>query len=133
MQPVGGLFLSMDKNGDKMTTKAEAQTAIQAEWASFDNRPSAAYFAQWSITNLGSTDVMPTFMSFDRDFNGVVSEEEFASQLDRDFNRLDKNSDGHLERSEMLVAFEAPRGRNREQSGGRDDKKKKGGGDRPPR
>lgn len=128
LQPVGGLFLAMDADGDKVVSKAEAQFGIQKEYDTFDTRPSATFFANWSIASLGSTDAMPTFMSFDRDFNGIVSEREFSSQLERDFDRLDKNQDGNLERSEMLIAFEAPRGRDRQEGGGRDNKQKKGGG-----
>lgn len=128
LQPVGGLFLAMDTNRDKIISKAEAQSGIAAEWSSFTKRPSAAYFAQWSIAALGSIDAMPTFMSFDRDFNGVVTEEEFTAQLNRDFDRLDKNKDDALERSEMLIAFEAAQGRRRQQSGGEGGGKKRGGG-----
>ena len=74
---------------------------------------------------------MPTFMSFDRDFNGVVSENEFASQLERDFDRLDKNRDDRLERSEMLVAFKAQEGRKSDR-GGQGERKQRGQGGRPP-
>lgn len=126
MQPTAALFTSMDSNGDKKVSTIELQTGTQAEWSRFGSRPSATYFAQWSIANLGSTDAMPTFMSFDRDFNGVVSEEEFSAQLEREFQRLDKNQDSMLERSEMTVAFEAPRGQASRQNGG--GKGGKGGG-----
>lgn len=124
MQPTAALFTAMDANGDKKVSSSELQAGTLAEWNRFGSRPSATYFAQWSIANLGSTDAMPTFMSFDRDFNGVVSEEEFSNQLDREFKRLDKNRDGMLERSELIVAFEAPRGEASRKGG------QKGGGER---
>lgn len=127
MQPVSTLFVAMDTNQDKVLTRSELQSGTASEWAQFDRNPSATYFAQWSLKTLGSTDAMPTFMSFDRDFNGVIIEDEFSAQLERDFQRLDKNGDGRLERSEMIVAFQAQQGR-RKQSGGQGERKQRGGG-----
>ena len=110
MHPVAALFSSMDTNRDKRVSFEEVQSGSQAEWAGIGERPSATYFAKWSLETLGSTDAMPTFMSFDRDFNGVISEGEFSSQLEREFKRLDKNADNVLDRSEMIVAFAARQG-----------------------
>ena len=131
MQPIAALFISMDANQDKYVSRSELQSGTASEWAQFERKPSATYFASWSIANLGSTDAMPTFMSFDRDFNGVVSENEFASQLERDFDRIDKNRDDRLERSEMLVAFKAQEGRKSDR-GGQGERKQRGQGGRPP-
>jgi len=122
LQPIAIVFTSMDTNGDKIVSLAEVQTGINSEWSAFDRSPSAAYFAEWSLKNLGSTDAMPTFMSFDRDFSGVITQAEFSGQLESSFNRMDKNGDGRLERSEMLISFDAPRGERARQSG------EKGGG-----
>jgi hypothetical protein len=101
----------MDTNRDKIISKAEAQSGIAAEWSSFTKRPSAAYFAQWSRAALGSIDAMPTFMSFDRDFNGVITKAEFTTGFERLFTQFDKNTDEGIDRSEMIVAFQAPMGR----------------------
>lgn len=132
MQPVAALFSSMDINRDKRISMDELQAGSQAEWAGFAQRPSATYFAQWSIENLGSTDAMPTFMSFDRDFNGVISEAEFSSQLEREFRRLDKNADNMLDRSEMIIAFAARQGE-KSRGGGKQGGGRGQGGGRPPR
>lgn len=122
LQPIAVVFASMDTNDDKIVSRTEVQSGIKAEWAAFDRSPSAAYFAEWSLKNLGSTDAMPTFLSFDRDFNGVITQTEFSGQLESNFNRMDKNSDGRLERSEMLIAFNAQQGQRSRQGG------EKGGG-----
>ena len=133
MQPIAALFIGMDTNQDNVVSTSEMELGAKSEWASFDRKPSATYFAQWSVNTLGSTDARPTFMSFDRDFSGTITQSEFTDQLEQEFQRLDKNRDGSLERSEMIVAFAAPQG-NRSRKGG-DEKGRKGGkgGGRPPR
>ena len=128
VKPVGLLFAGMDKNGDAIVTRSELDAGIQAEWSDFERNPSAAYFSTWSVKKLGSTDAFPTFLMFDKNINGVVSAEEFSERLQIEFRQADKNSDGRLERSEMLVAFAAPRGQSKPQ--GREDGKKRGEGRR---
>ena len=128
----------MDANNDRVTTKAEFVAGVETEWAVFDRSPSALSFADWSEKALGSRDASPTFMSFDRDFNGVISKSEFSTQLDSLFARLDKNGDGAVDRSEMIVAFAAPEGRGQQggqrgQRGGEGRGGGGGGGGRPPR
>ena len=113
MQPVAALFIGMDSNQDKIVSRSELEAGLSTEWSSFERNPSATYFAEWSNKALGSTDAMPNFLSFDKDFSGVISKDEFANQLTVHFNRMDKNKDGNIERSEMLVAFQARSGERR--------------------
>lgn len=115
IKPVGVLFTGMDSNGDATVSKTEAISGIGSEWASFERKPSGAVFAQWSRRALGSIDSMPSFFSFDSDFNGVVSEEEFKDTLTQEFDRLDKDGDGLVTRSEMIVNVDAQMGRARGQ------------------
>ena len=136
MQPIAALFIGMDTNQDKIVSTKEMKLGAQSEWASFDRKPSATYFAQWSVNTLGSTDARPTFMSFDRDFSGTITQSEFTNQLEQEFDRLDKDGDGSLQRSELIVAFAAPQGNSSRKGGG--EKGRKGGkggkgGGRPPR
>jgi len=105
----------------------------KAEWGKFDTNPSAIQFSQWSLETLGSTDAAPTFMSFDKDFNGVVYEAEFMSGLERAFTRLDKNGDDVIERSEMIVAFRAQEGQRRQRGGQGGGERGERGGGRPQR
>ena len=111
VKPVGLLFTGMDANGDAVVSQSELDAGIASEWASFDRKPSLIAFSQWSVKKLGSTDAYPTFMMFDRDLNNVISEDEFSNKLDSEFTSLDKNNDGQVDRSEMLVAFQAQQGR----------------------
>ncbi len=137
VKPVGLLFASMDTNADMIISAEELTLGTKAQWSKFDRNPSAAYFTEWSQKSLGSTDAFPTFLSFDGDLNGVVTEIEFSDRLRQEFANMDKNKDGQVTRSEMLVTFEAPRGRQRggEQTGrgGRGGGGDGGRGGRPPR
>ena len=127
LQPAAVLFAGMDSNNDKVISREEMLTGTKAEWDGFGSNPSATKFAEWSVKTLGSRDSNPTFMSFDRDFNQVITETEFSSQMERLFTRYDTNKDGRLERSEMIVAFEAPRGREQIGGGGRGGRGQGGG------
>lgn len=136
LHPVAALFVSMDANQNKIISRAELTTGIAEEWSGFDRNPSAVYFTPWLMENLGAADATPNLISFDRDFNGVITREEFSQGLDREFTRLDKNSDGNLERSEMIVSVSAPQGqrsRKNGDSGGRERGRGQGQGGRPPR
>lgn len=113
MQPIAALFVSMDSNHDKIVSRTELDVGLADEWSSFDRNPSATYFAEWSNKTLGSTDAMPNFLSFDKDFSGVISKDEFTDQFTLHFNRMDKNKDGNVDRSEMLIAFQARFGERR--------------------
>jgi len=111
VQPVALLFADMDGNQDKVTSKAEMLAGVKEEWSRFDRNPSATDLSTWSKKTLGSTDATPTFLSFDRDFNGFITEAEFTSRFDALFARFDKNVDGAVDRTEMVTIFEAPIGR----------------------
>ncbi len=137
LQPAALLLSDMDVNQDRVTTRVEMQSGIQSEWESFERNPSATTFANWSRQTLGSIDANPTFMSFDRDFNGVITEDEFATEIETLFTRLDKNGDDEVDRSEMIIAFQAPAGRaqrggDRQQQRGQRGQGGRGGG-RPSR
>ena len=118
LQPAAVLFAGMDLNNDKIISRDEMLTGAKSEWGNFDRNPSATNFAAWSVKTLGSTDANPTFMSFDRDFNQVITETEFSAQIERLFTQYDKNKDGSLERAEMVIAFQAPSGRRGQGGGG---------------
>ncbi len=133
-RPLALLFADMDANGDKRLSLAELEAGAEKEWESFDRAPSAIFFANWSRNALGSTDASPTFMMFDKDLNGVVSKAEFMTLLAERFTRYDTDKNELVDRSELIVAFEAQRGQRsggNDQGGGRGGQR--GGGGRPPR
>ena len=117
IQPSGLLFASMDSNRDKRVTRSELEAGAKFEWASIGKNPGAIEFSKWSLETLGSTDAQPTFLSLDRDFNGVVYETEFMAGLHQAFERMDKNGDNVLDRSEMVIAVQARQGNARGRGG----------------
>ena len=118
VKPIGLLFTSMDSNRNSLVSRSELNAGIASEWRSFSTNPGAIAYNQWSLENLGSADAQPTFMSFDKNFDGNLSQEEFSNHLEQSFLRMDSNNDGQLERSEMIVAFQAQQGQARGQRGG---------------
>lgn len=110
-KPVGLLFVSMDNNGDTRVEPAELLTGIDREWErlSLPGATGALAFGQWSTSVLGSQDALPSFIAFDRDLDGVVSQTEFDLYLRQEFSALDTNGDGTLERSELVFRVTRPR------------------------
>lgn len=100
--PVGLYFVGHDENDDGVTSRAELDAGIKKDWAKFDRNPSATQFQSWTTKVFGSSSAMPTFLSFDSNMNGVITESEFETRLVGEFNRLDKNGDGKIERSELI-------------------------------
>ena len=140
MQPIAALLSTMDQNNDKVISSAEFKSGVSQEWDGFEQNPSAIRFSQWSLETLGSTDASPTFLSVDRDFNGVITETEFLEQMDLEFTRLDKDRNGLVTRSEMIVAVAARSERAGQRGSGRGERgsgngggRGQGGGGRPQR
>lgn len=110
LHSIAAVFITMDTNKDKTTSRTELSQGIDSEWSGFSGKLSAVNFTPWVIENLGSVDATPNFMNFDQDFNGVITKDEFSQSLEQKFNQLDKDKDGNLTRSEMVIAFAAPQG-----------------------
>ena len=100
--PVGLYFVGLDANDDGLTSLAELDAGIKADFAKFGGNPSATQFQGWTTDAFGSSAAMPTFLSFDSNLDGVVSAAEFKTRLVGEFNRLDKNGDGNIARSELI-------------------------------
>ena len=77
----------------------------------------AITFRSWSESALGSTEAVPTFLSFDQNLNGTVSADEFEIGLMREFDRMDENMDDSLSRSEMVFTIQERR-QSRQSRGG---------------
>lgn len=131
-KPIALLFAGMDTNGDLQTSGAELIDGIAIEWTRIASKPAigALEFGTWAEIALGSREALPSFISFDRDLNGRLSELEFDDRMRAEFAQLDKNTDGVLERSEL--AFRIAR-QNRDQQGGQQQQQRGGqDGRRPP-
>ncbi len=102
IEPISLFFASSDRDGDAIVTEPELGIAIQNELENMGGKMRPLQFMDWSLKTLGSSDISPRFLSFDTNFDSVISESEFSARLRAEFSRLDKNEDGQLERSEMI-------------------------------
>jgi Ca2+-binding EF-hand superfamily protein len=100
--PVGLYFVGLDANDDGLTSRTELNAGIKTDFARFGGNPSATQFQGWTTDAFGSSAAMPTFLSFDSNLDGVVTAAEFDTRLVSEFNRLDKNGDGNIARSELI-------------------------------
>ena len=111
-RPAALLFVSMDTDKDLFVTAAELAEGIKAEWARADKDHngvlSAFEMSGWCAAVLGDADATPGRLSLDSDVNGLVTHEEFEAGLKKEFAMLDRNGDGRLDRSELLVQARAP-------------------------
>ncbi len=112
VRPVALIFATMDANHDLIVDKAEMEAAMPAEFARADANKSgeadAFEMTEWGKAELGDADQTPNRTSFDVDLNGGVSLTEFRRGMEIEFAKLDLNSDGRIERSEMLVGRGMP-------------------------
>jgi Ca2+-binding EF-hand superfamily protein len=112
-RPVALFFVGLDADHDLRTSQAELTAAIKPEWARMDkdHSGSATAFevAEWGEAVMGAADSLPNRVSFDTDMSGLVTFEEFAAGLQREFDKLDANHDGFLDRKELVG--EAPQQR----------------------
>ena len=131
-KPVTLLFVSMDRNNDVRISGDELVSGIDREWGDLMTRHpiGALEYGEWSAATLGSPDALPSFISFDRDLDGRLSELEFGDRLRAEFADLDKNSDGQLDRSELIFRIARP---TRQQQGGQQGRGGQEGRRPPPR
>lgn len=136
-RPVSLLFTGMDTDFNKAVSRAELSAGIDREWKamqpSFSQKVSAIKFSRWAEQTLGSTEALPSRLSFDSDLDNQITKDEFSARLIASFDALDGDDDAMLSRAELV--FTAPRGgriddrrEERAERGGRDQT-----GQRPPR
>ena len=140
-KPIAILLSSMDADGDHRIEIAEFEAGVAKEWSAFSTggQTGALSYAKWAKQVLGAADALPSYITFDRNLDGAISELEFTDYLSKQFVALDANSDDVLETSELVFRIEQQRRRGGEQAdqargqrgggGGRGE----GSGRRPPR
>lgn len=105
--PIAMVFTSMDEDRDSRVSAAELARGITSAWSAADRDgdgfASGFEFEAWSIRMLGDADASPARVAFDVNFDGNVSAQEFEGRLGDEFGRLDRNRDGFLDRSELVV------------------------------
>lgn len=135
--PVGLMVSGWDDDGDHLITEAEWSTGTSREWRMAlpgdAEALSALSFQDWAERAMGTRHPMPGFQAYDADFNGSITAEEFAAQMDAMKTRLDRDNDGQITRSELV--FELP-ARRMQQGEGRTMRERRGqsrqrGGGRP--
>ncbi|ACT57809.1 EF-hand domain-containing protein [Hirschia baltica] len=130
-QPISLLFVSMDKDQDGMTSIVEMNDFTTTQWANIGleaGRELRSFgYQTWAITHLGSAEAMPSFIGFDTDLSGSISQLEFETCLRRNFDLLDKDKNGLLSRAELIVRMPSmqDRGNGQGRSGGKGEERGK--------
>ena len=109
--PAALMIAAMDANGDARVTKAEQTAATEALFKAADTDGDGQLglleLADWAQTWLGDQSSVPGRFDFDRNGDDRISKAEFVAEIDRRFAAFDRNKDGVVERSELLII--APR------------------------
>ena len=130
VEPVAMLLATFDADGDGRTTRAELDAGVKRTFAAIDTAASGKLgyigYSDWAERWLGDRNALPSPFEVDGDGDNQITVAELDAQLRRTFDRLDRNKDGVLTRTELLTI--------RASAGGRDplDRGKKRGGP-PPR
>ncbi|CAM3744528.1 hypothetical protein LIHA111178_06410 [Litorimonas haliclonae] len=101
----------MDTDGQAGLTKTELEAGIEKEWKGLNSgaKVSAIDYGNWALSVMGSSEVMPNFLSFDSNFNGGMTKTEFRNGLRNEFARADENEDGIVSREELTYSITMPR------------------------
>lgn len=107
-----GLFLAGLEGGQPTLTRAQFLNAIDGQWAAADTDGDGSLrtfeLQAWRTTWFGSDDGWPGLFHFDANSDGAVSKPEFKAGLDAVFTTFDKNTDGVIDRAELLVEKRRP-------------------------
>lgn len=128
--PVALMIAALDSDGDLRVTRAEFDAGVKR---SFDDAAkgkgeiSPIDLDLWGARWLGSSGALPGLLDFDTDGDNRISREEFTARFAMIFAGFDKNSDGVLDRSELINI-----GRPQSEPGGRPGARP-GGNGAPPR
>lgn len=109
-KPIGLLFVSMDSNEDTFLDGGELERGIEREWLRLtpSSNATALDFENWSLAALGARDTLPSFIAFDRDLDGSISQEDFSKRVRIEFDLADADNNGVLSRSELLFRVSRP-------------------------
>ena len=99
------LFVQFDRDGDYVTTRAEADAEAASEWGRASSGAatlSPIAFEAWSAKALGGPNLGPYRLAFDTNVNNEITQAEFLSAVTAKFEFWDKDKDGRLSRQEMV-------------------------------
>jgi hypothetical protein len=102
------VFTEADADRDRRTTTPELAQWAQTQWTLLARDGAAigvVRFGEWSQSLFGPIDVASQFghLTFDRNMDGQITREEFATELQRRMTFRDENANGVLERVELWV------------------------------
>lgn len=106
-------FIEADANDDRLTTQAESQTWVERQWAIMSEGTtgiSRLQFEAWMQSLFGQVEVTSQFgpLSFDRNMDRQITDEEFRTEIARRFSVRDANENGVVERGEMFLRLPRP-------------------------
>lgn len=104
--PISLVMTDFDADRNRATTRAELDVGMDAAWpgldANGDGEASGIEFADWARDVMGSDTAIPGRVAFDSNANGMISRGEFIAGLSVEFTRLDADSDGAIDRAELV-------------------------------
>ena len=106
-EPVALMIAAFDSNGDARVTRAECEAGVARSFASIDTAKAGSLgyiqFADWAERWLGDRNALPSPYETDTDDNNRITLAELQAKIGEAFTRFDVNSDGVLDRSELLT------------------------------
>jgi len=105
--PVAVMIAAFDRDGDTRVTRAEFDAGVERSFKSGDRNGdgfiSLLELGPWSEAWLGNAYALPGQYDLDTDGDDRISPEEFRAEFARRFDAMDKDRDGVLVRSELIV------------------------------
>ncbi|MEO5867872.1 MAG: EF-hand domain-containing protein [Sphingomonas sp.] len=106
-EPVAMMIAGCDANGDALVTRDELTNCVARSFAAVDSEHKGALgyiaFSDWALLWLGDRTALPSPFETDSNGDNRVSLVELQAKFDGIFDRLDKDKDGKLTRSELLT------------------------------
>lgn len=106
-EPVAVMLAGFDSDGDGRATRAECIAGIERSFRSIDTsgKGSLGYidFSDWAERWLGDRNALPSPFETDTDNDNRITLSELQAKIMTIFDRLDRNKDGVLVRSELLT------------------------------